>query len=68
MRDRDLEHPDITAAIRTGYPKRAEPEVPYYCGECGEEIDEDEDIYSDRLYDCLCEDCLKLLHRRLRAW
>lgn len=68
MRDRDLEHPSITRAMRYGYERKEEPTEPYYCGECGEEIDEDDEMYSDRLYDCLCESCLKMLHRRARPW
>ena len=68
MRDRDLEHPDITAAMRYGYPTRNESEVPMFCENCGAEIDEDDDFYSDGSYDCMCEDCLKSLHRKVRAW
>jgi len=36
--DRDLEHPDITAAQRTGYPAGREPFWPI-CPICGEETD-----------------------------
>ena len=35
MNDRDLEHPDITAAQRTGYPAGKEPVWPV-CPFCGE--------------------------------
>lgn len=38
MSDRDLQHPDITAAERTGYPAGREPTWPV-CPVCGEETD-----------------------------
>ena len=38
MNDRDLEHPDITAAERTGYPAGREPFWPV-CPICGNETD-----------------------------
>lgn len=38
MNDRDLEHPDITAAQRTGYPAGKEPVWPVW-PVCGEETD-----------------------------
>ena len=62
MRDWELEHPDITSALRTGYPSWDQPES-VFCGECGKCID-DETVYGDRYYENLCENCLLVLHRK----
>lgn len=65
MNERQLEHPDITAALRTGYPSwKQEDDYVEYCGECGRAIYEDEDTYECRTHSILCEDCLKMLHKR----
>lgn len=64
--DMYLEHPDITSALRTGYPRSAwvrETADPHWCEVCCCLIDEDE-IYEDRYHNYLCEDCLKLLHKK----
>ena len=53
--DRDLEHPDITAAQRTGYAAGKEPTYPV-CPECGAEC---EKVYFDQLGICVgCDVCL----------
>lgn len=51
MRDWDLEHPDITSALRTGYPRSFYNEQ-HYCTRCGCPMPigyEDEDV---------CVDCM----------
>lgn len=53
MRDRDLEHPDISNALRTGYP-REQPQL--VCDKCGEPIDDDYYIMDDVWL--LCQDCM----------
>lgn len=60
------DHPEIISAHRTGYPSWNQPNEDYheYCGECGREIKEDEDSYECRTHRILCEDCLKMLHKR----
>ena len=40
-----LEHPNITSALRTGYPLGNEPKS-HYCEECGKNLD-CEIIYAD---------------------
>ena len=62
MGDRYLEHPDITAALNTGYPSWNQPKS-YYCEECGKCLD-DEDIYADEAHDYLCKECLLILHEK----
>lgn len=57
----DLEHPDITAIRKTGYPLRYQP-VEYYCDECGTVIDDE--IYEDEDHKSLCLDCLLALHKK----
>lgn len=53
-----LEHPEITRALRTGYPH----EVGICCAKCGQAADPEDTEYS-RLYDWLgdyiCGDCLR---------
>lgn len=61
----DLEHPDITSALKTGYAVNNQPKS-HYCEECGELLDED--VYSDRLHEFLCKDCLLTLHERRNWW
>lgn len=51
-----LEHPDITNAIRTGYPCGHEPQ-PIYCERCGNDIS-DEEVFEDDEYEYLCVNCL----------
>ena len=62
MNDMYLEHPDRTAALKTGYPSWNQPKS-YYCEECGEELNPEE-VYEDFGYDYLCEDCLLGLHKK----
>lgn len=62
----DLEHPDITAAMRTGYPTWKQPEIPY-CDLCGVRLD-NEEVYADRIHDWLCKDCLLTLHEKRNWW
>ena len=57
----DIEHPDITQALLTGYPLDNQPE-PIYCCECGRELDGE--IYEDFLHEFLCEKCLLMLHKK----
>lgn len=55
-RDYNLEHPDITAALRTGYPRGyVEPDVPR-CPECGKEC---ERLYLNNQQDIVgCDNCI----------
>lgn len=53
MRDRDLEHPDISSALRTGYPSEQHQLV---CDKCGEPIDYDYYVMDDGWL--LCQDCM----------
>ncbi len=62
MNNCDLEHPDITSAQRTGYPRDNQPRS-YYCGECGTCLD-GETVYENEHYEHLCERCLKMLHKK----
>jgi len=62
---RDLEHPEITCALQTGYPSWAQPKE-YNCENCGCDLYLDE-IYDDLHHDYLCEECLLQLHRK-RLW
>ena len=57
-----LEHPDITNALRTGYPLGSEPQS-HYCEECGKCLD-DEDEYEDVRHEFLCGHCLLSLHKK----
>jgi hypothetical protein len=34
-----------------------------YCGECGKSM-ENETVYTDDHYACLCKDCLLMLHEK----
>jgi hypothetical protein len=61
MLERDLQHPDITHALLTGYPRGGEPK-PHFCEFCEREIDDSETVYEDEHYDYLCERCLLYLH------
>lgn len=55
MLDRDLQHPDITAAERTGYPAGKEPRWPV-CPVCGAECDT---IYRNKKSEIVgCYECL----------
>lgn len=68
LRDRDLEHPDITRALRTGYPYGHDEELHhYYCGECGECLD-DQTMYEDEAHKYLCKACLLTLHEKSQDW
>ena len=59
--DRDLQHPDITAAERTGYAAGREPEWPT-CPVCGAIC---EDVYFNQRYVCVgCDVCLD----KIDAW
>ena len=55
-RDYNLEHPDITAALRTGYPRgHREPPEPR-CPECGKVC---ERLYRNHLLDIVgCDNCI----------
>lgn len=59
---RDLEHPDITCALRTGYPSWNQPKE-RHCEICGHELYAS-DTYEDFDHEFLCEDCLLKLHRK----
>lgn len=61
MFDSNLEHPEISRALATGYPSWKQPKV-YCCSRCGYEIDGE--IYEDFDHDYLCECCLLELHRK----
>ena len=58
MNDYKLEHPDVTAAERTGYARGHEPLVFCSCSECGEPI-----YYGDYAvrvtgFGWICTDCV----------
>ena len=63
MNDMDLEHPEITKALETGYPSWNQPKH-YYCQMCSDEIDSEE-VYEDFGYECLCDNCLLKLHKKV---
>lgn len=61
---RDLEHPEITMVMATGYPSWMQEDDEIRCDECGRVIYDTEDIYECSTHDVLCEDCLKMLHKK----
>lgn len=61
-----MQHPEITWAEETGYPSYNQPKS-HYCEECGKCLD-DEEIYSDRIHEFLCKECLLMLHERRNWW
>lgn len=44
--ERDLQHPDIAEAERTGYPRGDAPKAAFPCDECGGEIFVGESYYA----------------------
>lgn len=59
------DHPEIEMVERTGYPSWKQPSNKrIYCGECGQDITDDREIYEDEHYKYLCCDCLLLLHKK----
>ena len=64
MRDSDLQHPDITAAERTGYPRsfRFRPRKYTDCDWCGKSIIEGDEYY-DVHGEILCMDCMSECRR-----
>ncbi len=54
MMRQGLEHPLVIEALEQDH---------IYCGECGRCLD-NEDTYECRTHAILCEDCLKMLHKR----
>ena len=59
----DLNHPDLVAIIRTGYPRYAIETDRWKCEECGKTLDPYTDhSYSDERHDVLCRNCLLYLH------
>ena len=62
INDYNLEHPDITSALRTGYPTWNQ-EKSYYCESCGDCLD-DKEIYEDSVHEYLCKACLLTLHEK----
>lgn len=54
MMQQEIEHPIIIETLETEH---------IYCGECGRCLDGKE-TYECRTHAILCEDCLKLLHKR----
>lgn len=59
----DLEHPDITHANLTGYPRGYDEDERVYCELCGVDITDKEQYYDHR-HDHLCAECLLFLHER----
>ena len=60
----DLEHPEVTYALKTGYPSWNQPKHRhYYCEECGKCLDYEE-VYEDKIHDFLCRSCLLILHEK----
>ena len=67
--DKDYEHPDIAAALRTGYPERRRAAA--YCTRCGAGVepgDSDYDKLAVQGEDCLCKDCLEAEIEELSVW
>lgn len=58
----DLEHPEITCALQTGFPSWKQ-KTPPKCELCGYELYLDE-MYEDSDHEFLCEECLLKLHRK----
>lgn len=56
------DHPEIQSAERTGYPSWNRAPGFIYCDECGSEITCD--IYEDERHSFLCEECLRMLHKK----
>lgn len=56
------DHPDITWAMRTGYPSWNQP-IEDTCEICGEELSSD-DTYEDHDHDKICKNCLLYLHKK----
>lgn len=52
-----LQHPDITAAERTGYPRGMEPQIFTTCDWCGAEIRIGDDYYNIH-GEILCTQCV----------
>lgn len=52
-----MEHPDITMALRTGYPKPYKENI-VICTRCGREIRSKETVYAWGS-DALCEECCR---------
>lgn len=52
-----LQHPDITAAERTGYPRHRQPRVFTTCDWCGTEIQEGDEYYEIH-GEILCAECV----------
>lgn len=53
----DIEHPDITAMERTGYPTFVDDDAYIYCDQCGRLIKRGESYYNVFGHDICC-DCL----------
>lgn len=67
MRDRDLQHPDITAVERTGYRRsRYRPRIFTTCDWCGKTI-LDGDEYFDVHGEILCDECMSDCRRYAEA-
>jgi len=56
---RELEHPEISWVLETGYPSYNQPKE-LRCERCGDIIEEE--IFEDEDYEILCMDCLLDLH------
>ena len=54
----NIEHPDITAMERTGYPTFAQPTGYTYCDVCGRPMEHEERYYRIR-GENICVDCLE---------
>lgn len=62
-RSYDVNHPDLVAIIRTGYPRYAIGTDVWECEGCGRTLNPYTDhVYSDEHHDVLCKDCLLYLH------
>lgn len=69
MEQFDLEHPDITEALRTGYPIQKKPVAVCTC--CGQAVDPYDIDYSKLAVqgnDCFCKDCLEEELKQLSVW
>ena len=64
---RNLEHPDITRALQTGYPHNVDELDEHYCEECGQCLDE-QTMYEDDTHKYLCKECLLMLHEKSQDW
>ena len=57
------DHPDITSAMKTGYPSWGQLQ-PLCCDNCSEELGDEDEVYTDQHHEVLCKECLLRLHTK----